>query len=160
MVCRKLHFLSHVSQLIKNLPAMQETWVRSLGWKILWTRERLPTPIFWPREFHGLYSPWNRKELDTTERISLSLDYVSLHPTLRSADLWKEERAAIGRIKCCVLGCVINTKSKQYSSVGSIILNAESHEVYPLETPCKTKIMLSHPSTLKLHYQDYPQETY
>ena len=21
-------------------------------------RKRLPTPIFWPREFHGLYSPW------------------------------------------------------------------------------------------------------
>ena len=22
-----------------------------------WRRERLPTPVFWPREFHGLYSP-------------------------------------------------------------------------------------------------------
>ena len=21
----------------------------------------LPTPIFWPGEFHGLYSPWGRK---------------------------------------------------------------------------------------------------
>ena len=34
--------------------------------------ERLPTPIFWPGEFHGLYSPWGHKELDTTERLSLS----------------------------------------------------------------------------------------
>ena len=32
-----------------------------------WRRERLPTPAFWPGEFHGLYSPWGRKELDTTE---------------------------------------------------------------------------------------------
>ena len=24
--------------------------------KIPWRRERLPTPVFWPREFHGLYS--------------------------------------------------------------------------------------------------------
>ena len=24
---------SHVAQLVKNLPAMQETWVQSLGWK-------------------------------------------------------------------------------------------------------------------------------
>ena len=24
-------------------------------------RERLPTPVFWPREFHGLYSPRGRK---------------------------------------------------------------------------------------------------
>ena len=25
--------------------------------KIPWRRERLPTPVFWPGEFHGLYSP-------------------------------------------------------------------------------------------------------
>ena len=25
--------------------------------KIPWRRERLPTPVLWPREFHGLYSP-------------------------------------------------------------------------------------------------------
>ena len=24
--------------------------------KILWRRQRLPTPVFWPGEFHGLYS--------------------------------------------------------------------------------------------------------
>ena len=30
-------------------------------------RERLPTPVFWPREFHGLNSPWGREESDTTE---------------------------------------------------------------------------------------------
>jgi len=30
--------------------------------KILWRRERLPTPEFCPGEFHGLYSPWGRKE--------------------------------------------------------------------------------------------------
>ena len=29
--------------------------------------------MFWPGEFHGLYSPWGDKELDTTERVSLSL---------------------------------------------------------------------------------------
>ena len=27
----------------------------------------LPTPVFWPGKFHGLYSSWGRKELDTTE---------------------------------------------------------------------------------------------
>ena len=35
--------------------------------KIPWRRERLPTPVFWSGEFHGLYSPWGRKELDMTE---------------------------------------------------------------------------------------------
>ena len=41
--------------------------------KISWRRERLPTPVFWPGEFHGLYSPWSHKGLDTTEWLSLSL---------------------------------------------------------------------------------------
>ena len=35
--------------------------------KIPWRRERLSTPVFWPGEFQGLYSPWGHKELDTTE---------------------------------------------------------------------------------------------
>ena len=51
-----------------------DSWVG----KILWRRDRLPTPVFWPREFHGLYGPWGHKELDTTERLSLLL-YTKLH---------------------------------------------------------------------------------
>ena len=35
-----------VVQLLKNLPAVWETWVLSLG--IPWTRERLPSPVSWP----------------------------------------------------------------------------------------------------------------
>ena len=45
---------SLVAQLVKNPPAMQDIWVLSLGWKILWRRERLPSPVFSPGEFHGL----------------------------------------------------------------------------------------------------------
>ena len=66
-VCICIYGLPLVAQLVKNPPAMQETWVRSLVGKIPWRRERLPTPVFWPREFHGLYSPWGRKESDMTE---------------------------------------------------------------------------------------------
>ena len=32
-------------QLVKNLPAMQETLVRFLGWEVLWRRDRLPYPL-------------------------------------------------------------------------------------------------------------------
>ena len=39
-----------------------------------WRGERLPTPVFRPGEFHGLYSPWAHKEQDMTERPSLSLE--------------------------------------------------------------------------------------
>ena len=67
----------------QNLPAMQETWVESLSEKDPWRREWQPTPVFWPREFHGQrslegYSPWDRKESDTTER-----------PTLSFSSLWQ-----------------------------------------------------------------------
>ena len=50
---------SLVAQLVKKLPVMWEfnLWVR----KIPWRREQLPTPVFWPGEFHGLYSPWVAK---------------------------------------------------------------------------------------------------
>ena len=58
---------SLVAQLVKNPPAMWEAWVQSLGWEDPWRRERLPTPVFWAREFHGLCSLWGRKELDVTE---------------------------------------------------------------------------------------------
>jgi len=68
--------------MVKNLPAMQETWVRSLGLKDTPRREWLPTPVFLPGEFHGQrslesYSPWGCKELDTTERLSVSLSLLN-----------------------------------------------------------------------------------
>ena len=57
---------SLVAQLVRNLPAIQDTWVG----KITWIRERLPTPVFCLGELHGLYSSWGRKESDTTEQLS------------------------------------------------------------------------------------------
>ena len=52
--------------MVRNLPAMQENWVQSLGWKIPWRRKWLPAPVFLPVEFHGQrslagYSPWGNK---------------------------------------------------------------------------------------------------
>ena len=52
---------SLVAQLVKNPPAMWETRFDPWVGKIPWRREGLPTPVFWPREFHGLYSPWGWK---------------------------------------------------------------------------------------------------
>ncbi|XP_055412355.1 uncharacterized protein LOC129634267 isoform X2 [Bubalus kerabau] len=65
---------SLVAQLVKNSPAMQETWFDHWVGKIPWRREWLRTPIFWPREFHGLYSSWGCQELDTTEWLPLSFN--------------------------------------------------------------------------------------
>ena len=48
-------------------------WFDSWVGKIRWRGERLPTPVFWPGEFHGLCHPRDHKESDMTEQLSLSL---------------------------------------------------------------------------------------
>ena len=59
-----------MAQLVKNLPAMQETWVRSLGWEDPLEKGKAThsSILAWriPRR-----SPWGHKESDTTERLSL-----------------------------------------------------------------------------------------
>ena len=53
-----------VAQLVKNPPACGRAGFNCWVEKIPWRRERLPTPVLWPGEFHGLYSPWGHKESD------------------------------------------------------------------------------------------------
>ena len=66
-------FLS-VVQRLKRLPAMWETWVRSLGWEDPLAKEMathssiLVWRIPWMEELGGLQST-GRKESDTTERL-------------------------------------------------------------------------------------------
>ena len=52
-----------MAQLTKNPPAMHKTWVRSLGWE----KGKATHSSILAGEFHGLYSPWGRKESDMTE---------------------------------------------------------------------------------------------
>ena len=61
--------------MVKNLPAMQETRVRSLGQEDPLRREWLPAPVFLPGKFHGQrsqagHSPGGHKESDTTEPLT------------------------------------------------------------------------------------------
>ena len=44
---------SLVVQMVRNLPAMQESWVRSLGWKEPLEERWLQTAVFLPGESHG-----------------------------------------------------------------------------------------------------------
>ena len=66
---------SLVAQMVKNLPATQETWVQLLGWEgplekeIATHSSVLVWRIPWTEEPGG-YSPWNRKESDTTEQLT------------------------------------------------------------------------------------------
>ena len=63
---------SLMAQMVKNLLAMQDTWVQSLGWEDPLGKEMVPTPVFLLGESHGQrslagYSPWGLTESDTTE---------------------------------------------------------------------------------------------
>ena len=59
---------------VKNLPAVQETWVGSLGWEDPLEEGIVTTPAFFPGEPHGQqslagYSAQGHTDLDTTEAI-------------------------------------------------------------------------------------------
>ena len=57
---------SLVAQLVKSLPAIQETWVQFLGQEDPLERKWQPSSVFLPGESHGQmslagYSPWGPK---------------------------------------------------------------------------------------------------
>ena len=58
--------------MVKNLPAMQETWVQSLGRENPLEKGMAPTLVFLPGESHGQrslvgYSPGGRTESDMSK---------------------------------------------------------------------------------------------
>ena len=65
-----------VAQTVKNLPAIQETWVQCLGQEdpleegMATCSSILEWRIPWTEEPGRLYSLWGRKELDTTEQLN------------------------------------------------------------------------------------------
>ena len=58
--------------MVKNLPAMRETWVQSLGWEDPLEKGMATHYSIMPGESHGQrrlagYGPWCCKESDTTD---------------------------------------------------------------------------------------------
>ena len=70
-------FASLLAQLVKNLPAVQKTWIRSLGWKdslekgMATHSSSRAWKIPWTEKPAG-YSPWGHKEPDTNEQLTLT----------------------------------------------------------------------------------------
>ena len=62
---------SLVARLVKNLPAMRETWVQSWGWEDPLEKGKTYSLQYCSLE-NSMDSPWGRKESDTTEQLSLS----------------------------------------------------------------------------------------
>ena len=71
-----------MAQLVKNLPTMRETWVRSLDWedpleKEMATHSRiLAWKIPWTEE---LGRSWGCKESNMTEQLSMHMAYQTLY---------------------------------------------------------------------------------
>ena len=84
-----IYYMKHddvVAQIVKNLPAMQKTQVRSLGREDLLEKGIATHYRILPKESHGQrslvgYSAWDHRESDMTEWLILSLScyqWVSL----------------------------------------------------------------------------------
>ena len=72
-----------MAQTVKNLPAMQDTQVRSLGQNDPLEEDIASHSSILAGKLHGQwilagYNPWGLKESDTTERLSLSLSFPIL----------------------------------------------------------------------------------
>ena len=93
--------------------------------------EWLPTPVFWPGEFHGWSSlagcsPWGRKEYDKTERLSVSV----------SIAFWIVLEIEILRHKCLDF---LNLDHNNLSpSVSVIVYNSEGFIYDVTSIPRKT----------------------
>ena len=68
-------------------PNNYREWVRSLGREDTLEKGIVPTLVFLPGESHGQrtlvgYSPWDHKELDLTEQLSIqySMNKKARHP--------------------------------------------------------------------------------
>ena len=68
MLKQKLRYFGH---LMRNCLQCRRPGFNAWVGKIPCRREKLPSPVFWPGEFHGLYSLWGCKESDTTDQLSL-----------------------------------------------------------------------------------------
>ena len=70
-----------VAQTVRNLPAMQEIWVLSLGWEDTLEKKIATTPVFLPGKSHGRgslesYSPRGCKGSDMTEPLTLFISQI------------------------------------------------------------------------------------
>ena len=121
--------------------------------KIPWRRERLPTPVFWPGEFHGLGSAWGRKESDTTERLSLCVWLIHFAVHLKLT----------GHCKPTILQHIFVKKKKGGASDSwkMSLIFAPSLSWRPIPTKChrklrKTKYSFSHDNIF--HKNSFGQE--
>ena len=63
--------------------------------KIPWRKERLPTPVFWPGESHGLYSPWGCKKKKKRKKEKERKSSMKCNQKRAEKQFWKIEQGKI-----------------------------------------------------------------
>ena len=84
-----------MAQLVKNPPAMRETWVQSMGWKAPLEKERLPTPVSGLENLidcivHGIAKSWTQLS-DFHFHFFLEKGMATLSIILAQGIKWTEE---------------------------------------------------------------------
>ena len=79
-----------MAQLVKNLPAMRETWVQSLGWEDPLEKGKA-THFQYSGLENSMDSPWGSKDSDTTEQLSLT----GVGRGLKSGDMYLSYKTMI-----------------------------------------------------------------
>ena len=129
MVYHKPYFrASLVVQMVKNPPAMQETWFDSWVRKIPWRSEWLPTLLIvcLPGEFHGQRSlvgcsPWDPTELDMSEQLTLSM-YYCCHSVPDVQAGFRKGRRARDQIANIHLGSSKKHESSRKTSTSALLI--------------------------------------
>ena len=91
-----------VGQMVKCLPTMRETWVQSLRWEGLLEKEMATHSSILPGKSQGRrslvgYSPWGRKESDTTEQFHFHV-HNHLHFQLSLSTMGISETLLVHRL--------------------------------------------------------------
>ena len=96
-----------VSQLVRNPPTMQETWVQSLGWEDSLEKGKATHSGMLAQRILWTVCPWGHKKLDMTEQLFLSLsNRVTVYNLNYSFPYLEPVCCSLFSSNCCFLTCI------------------------------------------------------
>ena len=131
---------SLVAQMVKCLSTMQETWVSIPGsGRFPWRRKWHSTPVLLPGKSHGQrslvgYSPWGRKESDTTERLHFTFTLLLIILNDHLSTTFREGSGTSLQYSCLenpmggeAWEAVVHGVTKSCTRLGDFALNFQFH---------------------------------
>ena len=92
--------------MVKNLPAIQETWVGSLGWEDSLEKKTAThsTILAWrnPKDRTAWQGPWGLKQSDTTEQLSRAQQSCSSEDGLESLRCCEAVAEIVSYLDMCI----------------------------------------------------------